>query len=140
MDLWIVFAILSAVFASLVAVFGKIGISGIDSTLATTVRAVIMATFLIATSLLMGKAHLLSTLNNKVLAFIILSGVSGAISWLFYFMALKIGPATGVAALDRMSVVFVLIFASLFLGEALTIKTAIGGLLITIGAILLTIK
>jgi transporter family protein len=137
---WILFALLSAVFAALVAIFGKIGIKGIDSTLATSVRAVVMAVFLVLVSLILGKAKLLHSIENKTLLFIVLSGVSGAISWLFYFFALKTGPVSGVAALDRLSVVFVLILAALFLGEHLTWKTGIGGILITAGAVLMTLK
>ena len=140
MDSWIFFAILSAVFAALVAIFGKIGISGIDSTLATTVRAVIMSAFLVATSLALGKAKLLSSINDKALTFIALSGIAGAMSWLFYFFALKKGPASGVAALDRLSVVFVLIFAVLALGESLTWKSGIGAVLIAAGAILMSLR
>lgn len=137
---WIIFALLSAVFAALVGIFGKVGIKGIDSTLATSVRGVVMAVFLVLVSLILGKAKLLHTIENRVLVFIILSGVAGALSWLFYFFALKTGPVSGVAALDRLSVVFVLIIAALFLGEHLTWKTGIGGLLITAGAVLMTLK
>lgn len=132
---WIFFAFLSA----LVAIFGKIGIKGIDSTLATTVRAVIMATFLVIVSLVLGKATLLSSINNKALLFIILAGVAGALSWLAYFYALKIGPASGVAVLDRFSVVLVVILAALFLGEALTWKTGVGIVLVSIGLIFFVI-
>lgn len=137
---WIIFAILSAVSAALVAVFGKIGIANLDSTLATTVRAVIMAVFLVFVALLLGKAPLLHTINSKALLFIILSGIAGALSWLFYFFALRMGPASGVAALDRLSVVFVLILALLFLGEHLTWKSGLGAALLTIGAILMSLK
>ncbi len=137
---WIIFALLSAVFAALVGIFGKVGIKGIDSTLATSVRAVVMAVFLVAVALLMGKAKLLHSIENRTLLFIVFSGVSGAISWLFYFFALKTGPVSGVSALDRLSVVFVLILAALFLGEHLTWKTGIGGILITAGAVLMTLK
>lgn len=137
---WITYALLSAVFAALVAIFGKVGIKGIDSTLATSVRAVVMAVFLVVVSFALGKAKLLHTIENRVLLFIVLSGVSGAISWLFYFFALKTGPVSGVAALDRLSVVFVLILAALFLGEHLTWKTGLGGILITAGAVLMTLK
>ncbi|MEK7639862.1 MAG: EamA family transporter [Patescibacteria group bacterium] len=137
---WITYALLSAVFAALVGIFGKVGIKGIDSTLATSVRAVVMAVFLVLVSLFLGKAKLLHTIENRVLLFIVLSGVSGAISWLFYFFALKTGPVSGVAALDRLSVVFVLILAALFLGEHLTWKTGLGGALITAGAVLMTLK
>ena len=99
-----------------------------------------MAVFLVLVSLFLGKAKLLHTIENRVLLFIVLSGVSGAISWLFYFFALKTGPVSGVAALDRLSVVFVLILAALFLGEHLTWKTGLGGALITAGAVLMTLK
>ncbi len=137
---WIIFALLSAITAALVAIFGKIGVSNLDSTLATTVRAIIMALFLIIISFALGKFQFLKTIDNKTLTFIILAGVSGALSWLFYFLALKLGPASGVAALDRLSVVFVLIFSVLFLAEKLTLKSALGAILITIGAILMILK
>ncbi|MCS7184170.1 MAG: EamA family transporter [Patescibacteria group bacterium] len=134
---WIIFSLLSALTAALVAIFGKIGLNNIDSTLATTIRAIIMASFLILTSLFLGKFELIKTIDNKALLFILLAGISGALSWLFYFFALKIGPASGVAALDRLSIVFVLIFSVLFLAEKLTFFKLIGAILISIGAILM---
>lgn len=137
---WIIFALLSAAFAALVAIFGKIGIANVDSTLATSVRAVVMAIFLAIVSLSLGKLKLLHTMSNKAITFIILSGIAGAISWLFYFVALKRGPASSVAALDRLSVVFVLILAIFFLHEQFTWKSALGGTLLTLGAILMTLK
>lgn len=140
MSPWIIFALLSAATAALVAIFGKIGISQVDSTLATSVRAVIMALFLVVVAGLLGKFKLLSTIDNKALTFIVLSGIAGALSWLFYFLALKNGPASGVAALDRLSVVFVVILAALFLGESLTWKSGLGAVLIAAGAFLLTLK
>ncbi|OGZ02711.1 MAG: hypothetical protein A2390_01230 [Candidatus Liptonbacteria bacterium RIFOXYB1_FULL_36_10] len=136
---WITLALLSAASAAAVAIFGKIGINGIDSTLATSVRAVIMALFLVIVSLTLGKFDLLYTLNKKALIFITFSGIAGALSWLFYFLALKKGPASGVAALDRLSVVFVLILAVLFLGEHLSWKSALGATLISFGAILMSL-
>lgn len=135
---WILFALLAAVFAALVAIFGKVGVQNIDSTLATAVRAVIMAAFLAAVALSLGKAKLLTTIDNRALLFIVFSGVAGALSWLAYFVALKTGPASGVAALDRLSVVFVVVFAALFLAEQVTWKVGLGAVLITIGAILMT--
>lgn len=137
---WILFALGSAGFAALVAIFGKIGITGIDNTLATTVRAIIMAIFLTVVSLGFGKLKLISTISSKPLLFIIFSGVAGALSWLCYFLALSKGPATGVAALDRLSVVFVVVFSVLFLSEQLTWKTGLGASLITAGALLMTFK
>ncbi len=134
---WVIFALLSAISAALVAIFGKIGVSNIDSTLATTVRAIIMALFLILVSFALGKYQLITTIDSKALGFIILAGISGALSWLFYFLALQLGPASGVAALDRLSVVFVLIFSVLFLAEKLTFYKLLGAILITIGAILM---
>lgn len=136
---WIIFALLSAISAALVAIFGKIGVSNIDSTLATTIRAVIMATFLMIVSSALGKYQLLNTIDSKALVFIILAGIAGALSWLFYFFALKFGPASGVAALDRLSVVFVLIFSVLFLAEKLTLYKLLGAILISVGAILMVL-
>lgn len=138
--MWIAYALLSAAFAGAVAILGKIGLKNIDNTLATSVRAVVMATFLVSASLVLNKAPLLKTIESRTLLFIVLSGVAGALSWLFYFLALKYGPATGVAALDRLSVVFVVILAALFLGEAMTLKTALGLVLIVGGALLLVFK
>ncbi len=137
--MYVLFALLSAVSAAAVAIFGKIGLSKVDTTLATTIRAVVMAALLVFASLILKKWDL-SQIDNRSYLFIFLAGLAGATSWFFYFLALKLGPATAVAALDRLSVIFVIIFAALFLGETLTIKTVIGGLLIVTGAILLTLK
>lgn len=139
MQSWIFYALCSAVFASLVAILGKVGLKDVDSTLATTVRAIVMAAFLVGISLILGKSNLLSTIGSKTFWFIAFSGVAGALSWLFYFFALKQGPASGVAALDRTSVVFVLILAVLFLGEGLTWKSGAGAVLVALGAILMSL-
>lgn len=136
---WTIYALLSAVFAALVAIFGKIGLKNIDSTLATTIRSVVMALFLIITAFSLGKFNFLNTIDNKALIFIILSGVSGAISWLFYFLAIKIGPVTAVAAIDRTSIVFVFVLSVLFLSESLTVLKSIGAIAIVVGAILMTL-
>jgi bacterial/archaeal transporter family protein len=140
MPLWILYGLLSAVFAALVAIFGKIGISKVDSTLATTIRAIIMALFLFFISLSAGKFSMLNTLQSKPLKYIFLSGIAGAVSWLFYFLALKTGPATAVSALDRLSLVFILVLSSLILGESLTIRSLVAVILIISGAILLVLK
>ena len=126
MPTWIIFALLSAAFAALVAILGKIGIGDVDSTLATAVRAVIMAGFLVVAALVLGKASQLSSIGGRALMFIAGSGIAGALSWLCYFLALKQGPASGTAALDRLSVVFVLLFAAMFLGEPLTPRSGLG--------------
>jgi transporter family protein len=138
MQLWTLYALLSAFFAALVGIFGKIGLGDIDTTLATTIRALIMAAFLAAASLLLGKFQLSETLGGRALTFVTLSGIAGALSWLFYFLALKLGPVSGVVALDRLSVVFVLVLAVLFLGERLSWQSLLGAACITLGAILMS--
>lgn len=134
---WMILALVGAVFAALVAIFGKIGLQGIDTTLATTLRAVIMAVFLLAVSLGLGKIDLGSLPHGRALLFIALSGIAGALSWLAMFSALKMGPAPGVSAIDRTSVVFVLIFSLLFLGTQFSWKAVLGAALIALGAILM---
>lgn len=140
--MWLIFAFLSAIFAAMVAIFGKLGLQKIDSTLATTIRAIIMAAFLVIVALVMGKFKdfTMSGIGGKQWLLIVAAGLAGALSWLFYFAALKLGLATRVAAVDRLSVVFVLVFSILLLGEHLTWKSGLGALLISGGAILMTIK
>jgi transporter family protein len=140
MTSWILYALLSAFFAALVAIFGKIGLGKIDTTLATTVRSIVMAGFLVLVSLFLGRLSQIGTLSRKAVLFIVLSGIAGALSWLFYFVSLRKGPAPGVAALDRLSVVFVLVLALLFLGDHITWKNAAGAFLLTAGAILMVLK
>ena len=139
MAIWILYALLSAFFASLVVIFGKLGVQNIDTTLATTVRTIIMAGFLVLLSLFLGKQSFLNSINNKALQFIVLSGIAGAVSWLFYFMALKSGPAAGVVAFDRLSIVFVVVLALIFLSEKITFQSGIGALLIVVGAVLMSL-
>jgi|SRR5215210_291939 len=137
MPIWIVYALLAALFAALVAILGKVGLREVDATLATAVRAVVMAGFLVTAALVLGKAGGLAGISRRAFTFIVLSGAAGAASWFFYFLALRDGPATGVAALDRLSVVLVFLLAALFLGEAFTPKAVLGALLVVAGAILL---
>lgn len=134
---WMLLALIGAVFAALVAILGKIGLQGIDTTVATTVRAVIMAAFLVVVSLSMGKVSLAALPQGRALLFITLSGIAGALSWLAMFAALKLGPAPSVSAIDRTSVVFVLIFSLLFLGTQFTWKALAGAALMLVGAILM---
>ena len=139
--MWLLFALLSAVFAALVAIFGKIGLQGIDTNTATAIRAVIMALFLIAIILVQGKFKDISPIlqNSKALLFIVLSGIAGALSWLFYFVAIRTGEVSKVVPIDRLSVVFALILALIFLGEHISLKVSIGAALITVGAILIAL-
>jgi len=136
--MWALYAILSAVTAALVAIFGKIGLSHVDSTLATTLRSIVMAVFLIIAAASLGKlsGFHISNLAGRDWTFIILAGIAGALSWLFYFLALKNGITTAVVAIDRMSLVFVAILSVLFLGQAFTWKLALGVILMVGGALL----
>tara|TARA_B100000378_G_scaffold226845_1_gene190983 strand:- start:126 stop:554 length:429 start_codon:yes stop_codon:yes gene_type:complete len=138
---WIIYALGAAIFAALVAIFGKIGITNIDSTLATTVRAIIMALFLFVLSLSLGKfsGFTLQSFTGKEWLFIALAGVAGALSWLCFFFALKYGPAAGVSAIDRTSIVFVVFLAALFLGESLGWKSILGAILVAAGAVLISL-
>ena len=144
--MWLFFAFLSAVTAALVDIFGKLGLSqNINPTIATTVRSIIMAIFLVTTvgvlvSIKKLDGFSLSAFGARDWLLIILSGVFGALSWLFYFVALKQGPASSVAAIDRLSVVFVVMLAVVVLGESLGWKAFLGAGIMALGAFLITLK
>ncbi|MNM91141.1 EamA-like transporter family protein [compost metagenome] len=142
MPLWIIYALLSAVAASLVAIFGKIGLQNIDANAATAIRSVIMALFLIGVVLVQGKFTELGEIlsQKKALSFIVLSGIAGALSWLFYFLALKYGKVSQVGPIDKLSVVIAVILAFIFLGERISWINAGGVVLIAVGALLVAVK
>ncbi len=135
---WLFFALLSAVFAALVAFFGKMGLQGIDSTTATAARAVIMALFTVGFAIALNKTNL-QGIEAKNWVFIALTGIFGALSWLAYFYALKIGDVSKVAPIDRTSVLFAIVLAFIFLGEKIDLKTIIGAIAIVIGTILIAL-
>lgn len=141
MQAWLIFSILSALMASLVAIFGKLGLKNIDSTLATTIRSIVMALFLIITSFTLKKFNGFSfhSIILKDWILIILAGIAGAISWLFYFLALKSGDATKIVAIDRLSLVFVAILAFIFLGETLNWQEMLGVTMMVGGAIIVSV-
>ncbi|OGG47291.1 hypothetical protein A2671_00080 [Candidatus Kaiserbacteria bacterium RIFCSPHIGHO2_01_FULL_49_13] len=140
--MWIVFAAGSAVSAALVAIFGKIGLKEIDPTLATIVRGVIMAIILILGGLVFKKfaGFSFGSFGSKAWVFIFLSALAGALSWVLYFIALRTGPASAVAVIDKFSVIFVILLAAVFLGESLTIKSVIGIVLTIAGSLLILFK
>lgn len=140
--MWFVFAFLSSITAAGVAIFGKLGVKNIDSTLATTIRALIMAAFLVAVSLVLKKWNGFSagSLSSRDWSFIVLAGISGALSWLFYFLALKTGATTKVVAIDRLSLIFAAIMAVIFLGESAGWKLGIGAVLMAAGAIIISLR
>ncbi|MFW5433366.1 EamA family transporter [Paenibacillus apiarius] len=141
MGSWFWFALASAVMAAFVSIFGKIGLQQVDSNTATAIRAVIMALFLIGVIAVQGKLTQIGEVlaNRKALLFIVLSGVAGALSWLFYFLAIQKGDVAKVAPIDKLSVVLAVGFAFLFLGEKLSLWGTVGLVLIAAGVILTTI-
>lgn len=139
--LWLVFALLSAVTAALVAIFGKIGLQTVDANTATAIRAVIMAGFLILVVVFQGTLKEIPAIiaDKKAITYIALSGVAGASSWLFYFLALKFGEVSKVAPIDKLSVVIATIIAVTLLGEKISFIGGIGVALIAVGAVLVAI-
>ncbi|UCG35967.1 MAG: EamA family transporter [Candidatus Bathyarchaeota archaeon] len=137
---WFFLAALSAFFAALVAVFAKIGLQGIDSNVAAAVRAIIMAAFIVAFVISTGKGDKMLQFSSQDMGWITLSGIAGALSWLFYFAALKLAEASRVAMIDRASILIVIVLSALFLGEKITLKTSVAGILIFTGLLLLTVK
>ncbi|UCB60915.1 MAG: EamA family transporter [Candidatus Bathyarchaeota archaeon] len=135
---WFFLAALSAFFAALAAIFAKIGLQSIDSTVAAAARAIIMMIFIVSFVLIIGKSHQLTQLATRDMGFIILSGVAGALSWLLFFAALKIADASRVSLVDRASVLIVIVLSALLLDEKITLKTAAAGILIFSGLLLLS--
>jgi len=138
---WLIFAILSAITAALVAIFGKIGLESVDANTATMIRAGIMFAFLVLVIAFTGKIENFTTIfsNSRALFYITLSGIAGALSWLFYFLALKLGKVSQVVPIDRLGIVFALILAVLIVGEKISLKIGIGAALMVIGAILVAL-
>ncbi|HEX9159185.1 MAG TPA: EamA family transporter [Rhizomicrobium sp.] len=136
---WRIFALGSAFFAALTAIFGKVGVSEINSDLATFLRTLVI---LAVTALILfarQEWQRPDTLSAKGLLFLILSGVATGLSWLCYYRALQTGAASRVAPIDKLSVIFVVLFAVSFLGERLTWKVGLGSVLITLGAVLMAL-
>jgi transporter family protein len=132
---WLIYALLSALFAGLVGIFGKIGMRDVDSTLATGARSVIMAAILSVVVLWRGNVAEAKNISSRAWVFIALAGFAGAASWLCYFRALQVGEASRVAPIDKLSVVATLLLAVLFLGEKPTAGVLFGTLLIVAGSL-----
>ncbi len=132
---WIIYALLAALFAALVAIFGKIGIRGVDSNLAVAIRTLIIVFFAWGIVLLQGNAGDLFKISKYSYVFIVLSALATGLSWLFYYKALQLGPASAVAPIDKLSLALTVVFAIIFLGEKLTLGTGIGAALVTAGVL-----
>jgi bacterial/archaeal transporter family protein len=131
---WIGWALLSAVFAAATALLAKVGVAHVDSNLATALRTSVVVVFAWGIALALGKHGEIRSLDRRTLLFLGLSGLATGLSWLCYFRALQLGPASRVAPLDKLSVPLVMVFAWLTLGEKLDAAAIAGGLLITAGA------
>jgi transporter family protein len=134
---WIIWALLSAVFAAATALLAKVGVEHVDSNLATAVRTSVVVIFAWGIALALGKHGELRQFDRRTVFFLTLSGIATGLSWLCYFRALQLGPASRVAPLDKLSVPLVIVFAWLLLGEKLSAAAVIGGMLITAGAVVM---
>lgn len=141
MSSWLIYALLSALCAAFVSIFGKVGVAGLDSSAATAVRAVIMAVFLVGVVIAEGHTADLPQVfaDKKALLFVALSGIAGALSWLFYFLALKDGVVTQVAPIDKLSVVFAVVIAVLIFGERVSFMHGVAIAMIAAGGLMLAI-
>jgi transporter family protein len=137
---WLFWSLLSALFAGATAILAKVGVAGVESNLATAVRTTVVCVLAWFIALMLNPISAVGAMSRRTWVFLALSGVATALSWVCYFRALQLGPASKVAPIDKLSVVFVLVFAALFLGETLDWRTALGGGLIFAGAIVLALK
>jgi transporter family protein len=135
--MWWVYALLSALFAALTAIFAKVGVSNVNSNLATAIRTVIILIVAWGIVLARNEQKQLSGISKHSLLFLIISGLATGLSWIFYFKALQIGKVSQVAPVDKLSVALTIILAVVFLGEPLSLKTAAGALLIIAGTLVL---
>lgn len=132
-DSWVIYAILSAVFAALTSILAKIGISDINSNLATAIRTIVVLIMAWGIVFMTGAQSGIQGITAKSWIFLALSGIATGLSWLFYYKALQLGDASKVVPIDKFSVVISMILAFVILKEDLTFKTVMGGILITAG-------
>jgi len=135
--MWAIYAILSALFAALVSILAKIGIENVNSNLATAIRTVVVLVLAWGIVFITGKHNEITNISQKSILFLVLSGFATGFSWLFFYKALQMGQASKVVPIDKFSVVISMVMAFLILGETISIKTIIGGALITVGTVVL---
>jgi transporter family protein len=133
---WMVFALVSAFFAALTAVLAKVGVEGVPSTLATAIRTIVVGIIAWTIAITLGEHQTLGSVSRRSLVFLVLSGAATGLSWLAYFRALQLAPASRVAPIDRLSLPLTIALAALFLGETVGWRVGIGVTLMTVGAIL----
>jgi transporter family protein len=135
--MWWIYALLSALFAALTAIFAKVGIKGVDTNVATAIRTVIILIVAWGIVLFKGSQGHIGMLTRNNWIFIVLSGLATGLSWIFYFKALQLGEVSQVAPVDKLSVALAIVLSIVFLGEPLTWKNAVGALLIISGTLVL---
>lgn len=135
--MWKFYALLSAFFAALTAIFAKMGVKGVDSNLATAIRTTVILLITWGVVFLLGSQGHIRELSRRTVLFLVLSGITTGLSWLFYFKALQSGEVSKVAPIDKLSVAMAMILAVVILGETPDVKTIVGGLLIIAGSIVI---
>ena len=139
--MYIIYALLGAIMASVGTIFAKLGLKGVDANLLTAIRGMVMALIVSIAALSFGKLNItsLSSLSTKQWIFVILSGLGGALSWIFFYQALSVGPTVAVTVIDKLSIVFTAILAVVVLTEGITFQTGLGLVLVVIGTLLVAI-
>jgi len=137
--MWLIFAILSAVFAAATSILAKIGIDGVDSNLATAIRTVVVLLMAWGMVFITHAETGIGAITSRSWLFLILSGLATGASWLCYFYAIKVGDVSKVVPIDKCSLVITIILAAIFLGEAFTWKTFLGSLMIVGGTLIMII-
>ena len=137
--MWLVFALLSAVFAALTSILAKVGMAGVNSTLATAIRTGVVLITAWGMVFLTGAQSGIGALSQKNWIFLVLSGLATGISWLFYFEALKLGEVSKVVPIDKLSVVITIVLAFVILREEVTFKSVLGSMLITAGTLIMVL-
>ncbi|MBC7660900.1 MAG: EamA family transporter [Chitinophagaceae bacterium] len=136
-DRWQTYALGSALFAGLTAILGKIGVTGVNSNYATFIRTVVILAFIAGLVSVREEWQKITEISGRSLIFLVLSGLATGLSWICYYRALQLGPASKVAPVDKLSVGFAIILALVFLKEPLTWQTVVGGLLVVSGSLVL---
>lgn len=137
--MWIVYAIMSAVFAAITSIFAKIGINGINSNLATAIRTIVVLILAWGIVFTTGTHKDIKNISNKSMLFLILSGLATGLSWLFYYKAIQMGQVTSVVAIDKLSIIITIVLAFFILNEQITVKSVFGGILIAAGTLIMVL-
>jgi transporter family protein len=138
--MWWIYALLSALFASLTAIFSKLGVANVSSNVATAIRTIVIVIIAWGIVFAKGEVKSISTISKSSFIFLVISGITTGLSWLFYFKALQMGKVSQVAPVDKLSIALTIILSAIFLKDVLTVKTAIGSLLIIAGTLVLVFK